>query len=86
MSAPALLNKNIIGQLVAAAKMQGLPDETVPSGAGHDASIFANAGVPTGMVFVRNENGSHNPDEAMDINDFMAGVSILKQFVIDYQP
>jgi N-carbamoyl-L-amino-acid hydrolase len=54
-----------------------LPYERMPSGAGHDAAVFSNAGVPTGMIFVRNENGSHNPNEAMDMNDFMAGVEVL---------
>jgi len=41
--------------------------------------MFANAGIPSGMVFVRNQNGSHNPEEAMDIGDFMAGVQVLHQ-------
>ena len=36
------------------------------------------------MIFVRNDKGSHNPYEAMDITDFMAGLSILKKFIIDY--
>ncbi|MBE9640040.1 Zn-dependent hydrolase [Salipiger mangrovisoli] len=50
----------------------------VASGAGHDAAVFAAAGVPTGMIFVRNRNGSHNPAEAMTIADLMVGVDILK--------
>ena len=45
--------------------------------AGHDAAVFANAGIPSGMVFVRNRNGSHNPHEAMEIVDFLKGVDIL---------
>jgi N-carbamoyl-L-amino-acid hydrolase len=40
------------------------------SGAGHDAAVFAKMGVPTGMIFVRNDHGSHNPDEAMTLDDF----------------
>jgi N-carbamoyl-L-amino-acid hydrolase len=40
------------------------------SGAGHDAAVFAKMSVPTGMIFVRNEHGSHNPDEAMTLDDF----------------
>ncbi len=43
---------------------------TMASGAGHDAAMFAQAGVPAVMMFVRNANGSHNPDEAMDAGDF----------------
>jgi N-carbamoyl-L-amino-acid hydrolase len=59
----------------------GVPERLMPSGAGHDAAIFANAGIPTGMIFVRNANGSHNPDEAMDLDDFMHGVEVLYKVV-----
>jgi N-carbamoyl-L-amino-acid hydrolase len=30
-----------------------------------------------GMIFVRNENGSHNPHEAMSTDDFLAGTSVM---------
>ncbi|MEQ9248035.1 MAG: M20/M25/M40 family metallo-hydrolase, partial [Nitratireductor sp.] len=53
----------------------------MPSGGGHDAAVFAGAGVPAAMVFVRNRNGSHNPQEAMEIDDFLAGVDILSAFL-----
>jgi N-carbamoyl-L-amino-acid hydrolase len=33
------------------------------------------------MIFVRNENGSHNPREAMDLADFIDGVEILYRTV-----
>jgi N-carbamoyl-L-amino-acid hydrolase len=49
----------------------------MPSGGGHDAAVFAAAGIPSGMVFVRNRNGSHNPQEAMELTDFLAGCDIL---------
>ena len=49
----------------------------IPSGGGHDAGDFANAGVPSGMVFVRNPYGSHNPDEAMTMEDFAQGLKLL---------
>jgi len=29
------------------------------------------------MIFVRNQNGSHNPLEAMKTEDFLAGTSII---------
>jgi N-carbamoyl-L-amino-acid hydrolase len=29
------------------------------------------------MLFVRNDHGSHNPHEAMSIDDFMLGVRVL---------
>ena len=34
------------------------------------------------MIFVRNENGSHNPHEAMEIDDFMAGASLLTRYLV----
>jgi N-carbamoyl-L-amino-acid hydrolase len=30
------------------------------------------------MIFVRNEHGSHNPHEAMEIEDFAAGVAVMR--------
>jgi N-carbamoyl-L-amino-acid hydrolase len=29
------------------------------------------------MIFVRNEHGSHNPEEAMAMDDFMLGTELL---------
>jgi beta-ureidopropionase / N-carbamoyl-L-amino-acid hydrolase len=77
-SAPAIMDAAWIERLRAAARRLGLPDETIPSGAGHDAAVFAQAGVPSAMIFVRNKNGSHNPQEAMSLDDFMAGVSVMR--------
>ena len=54
------------------------------SGAGHDAAVFANVGIPTGMIFVRNENGSHNPDEAMTLEDFDTGARALLGLLMDF--
>jgi N-carbamoyl-L-amino-acid hydrolase len=58
-----------------------IPALQLGSPASHDAAAFAAAGVPMGMIFVRNENGSHNPREAMAIDDFMAGAALLAQYV-----
>jgi len=76
-SSPATMDEKICAELAESCKRMATPYETVPSGAGHDASLFANAGIPSGMLFIRNENGSHNPLEAMDIDDFMLGVRVL---------
>ena len=43
--------------------------------------VITNAGIPSAMLFVRNENGSHNPDEAMDIPDFVKGVDVLAEAI-----
>ena len=74
---PALMDERMIRKLSEATRQCGQPVELVPSGAGHDAAVFANAGVPSGMLFVRNAHGSHNPAEDMDIDDFMKAVDIL---------
>ncbi len=46
-------------------------------------STVASVGVPTAMIFVRNENGSHNPDEAMDIDDFLDACAVLAEWIAD---
>ena len=56
----------------------------MPSGAGHDAAVFAKVGIPTGMIFVRNENGSHNPDEAMTLEDFDIGARALLGLLLNF--
>jgi N-carbamoyl-L-amino-acid hydrolase len=58
-----------------------IPVLQLGSPASHDAAAFAAAGVPMGMIFVRNENGSHNPHEAMAMDDFMAGATLLTQYL-----
>jgi N-carbamoyl-L-amino-acid hydrolase len=82
-SAPARMHEPIVAGLLELSAMLGLPTERVASGPGHDASVFANNGVPAGMIFVRNQNGSHNPREAMALDDFMRGVELLYAAVRD---
>ncbi|MBA3742076.1 allantoate amidohydrolase [Sporichthya sp.] len=54
----------------------GVP--VLPTGAGHDAGIFAAAGVPSAMLFVRNPTGvSHSPAEHAETADCHAGVEAL---------
>ena len=75
---PARLDERWVARLLELSGRLGLPAERVPSGAGHDAAMFAAAGVPSGMIFIRNEHGSHNPHEAMDLDDFVLGVELLR--------
>ncbi|WP_299593253.1 Zn-dependent hydrolase [uncultured Tateyamaria sp.] len=82
-TAPAQMHTRVVTGLQAAMKRAGFSPLIMPSGGGHDAAVFANAGVPTGMVFIRNGNGSHNPDEAMDIDDFLAGMSIIYTYLME---
>lgn len=76
-SSPATLDPWLQNLLTASAATLAVPTEPLPSGAGHDAAVFANAGVPAAMLFVRNENGSHNPDEQMELNDLLSAVDVL---------
>lgn len=56
----------------------------LPTGAGHDAGILAQAGVRTAMLFVRNPTGvSHSPDEHAERADCLAGVAALARVVRD---
>jgi N-carbamoyl-L-amino-acid hydrolase len=79
------MNEVWIERLRGLSQKLGLPTETIASGAGHDASIFANAGVPSAMIFIRNENGSHNPREAMQLDDFMKGTELLYHAIREAQ-
>lgn len=50
----------------------------LPTGAGHDAGVFSDAGIPTAMLFVRNPTGvSHSPAEHAEMDDCLAGVEAL---------
>ncbi|MDB5370091.1 MAG: Zn-dependent hydrolase [Roseomonas sp.] len=76
-TAPARMDEGLAARLRAGLRGMGLADEPIPSGAGHDAAVFAQAGIPSGMIFVRNEHGSHNPKEAMDMDDFLLGAELM---------
>jgi len=54
------------------------------SGAGHDAAAFCKVGVPSAMIFVRNDRGSHNPDEGMALEDFAVGARALLELVREF--
>ena len=56
----------------------------IPSGAGHDAAVLGNAGVPVSMIFVANQDGSHNPHEKMRLDDFLLGAEVLFTAIADY--
>ena len=56
----------------------------LPSGAGHDTVIFGNLGIPAAMIFVANQKGSHNPNEAMEITDFIQGAEALWHAVKEF--
>jgi N-carbamoyl-L-amino-acid hydrolase len=76
-AAPGLMDSRLIQTYRAAAAGMGVRTMDIASGASHDSAAFADAGVPTAMLFIRNANGSHNPDEAMEIADFIDATKLL---------
>ena len=72
-SAPA----DALRRAVAAA---GLDPVELPSGAGHDAAILAEAGIPSAMLFVRSDAGgvSHAPEEDTGADAVAAAVEVLE--------
>ena len=76
---PAKMSDKIVDVLTASADKTPFDYEILPSGAGHDSAVFANAGVPSAMIFVRNDKGSHNPHEAMEMTDFFAAAEVLSR-------
>lgn len=80
-STPAVMDETIQAQVKELAAEMGIATVSMASGAGHDAATFAGQGVPTEMLFVRNENGSHNPDESMEMEDFLLGASLLERLL-----
>lgn len=77
----ARLDNRLVARLAITASENGIPYIAMASGAGHDAAVLSNSGVPAAMIFVANEHGSHNPNEAMEMKDFMQGVKLLWKVV-----
>ena len=75
-AAPAPLDTDLRAALEEAAGAMELPTRSFAT-VGHDAAVFQRAGIPAAMVLVRNAHGSHNPDEAMTLDDFGAGAAVL---------
>lgn len=79
----ATMDPGWVARLAAAAAALGIPGVELASGAGHDAAVFANAGIPTAMIFVRNANGSHNAAEAMAFADLAAGIKVMRKAIAE---
>lgn len=79
-----VVDPDIVMQMEDAARDLGIRTMRLGSPASHDAAAFAAAGVPAGMLFVRNEHGSHNPREHMEIDDFLDACAVLARWVADH--
>lgn len=81
---PARVDEKLAARIEAAAGRAGLPVMRLASGAGHDSAVLGNCGIPVAMIFVANQKGSHNPHEAMELEDFMTGADLLWRAVEDF--
>ncbi|WP_250502051.1 hydantoinase/carbamoylase family amidase [Caballeronia sp. AZ7_KS35] len=76
------MNPGLRRALLRAAHAADVPCIEMPSGGGHDPVAFAQAGIPAALVFVANQNGSHNPHEAMRLDDFDHGCRVLLAWIL----
>ena len=80
-SEPAMMDPTLLDTFTNTAARLGIAHIQMASGAGHDAATFAHFGAPSAMIFVRNQHGSHNPDEAMEMDDFELATRVLAEGV-----
>jgi N-carbamoyl-L-amino-acid hydrolase len=73
---PTPMDERLIALIEDAARPLGIATRRMPT-VGHDAAMFARAGIPCAVLLTRNAHGSHNSDEALDREDFAAGVQVL---------
>jgi allantoate deiminase len=77
---PVELDADVREVLRDAVEEVGLLAPQLPSGAGHDASVLAVAGVRSAMLFVRSRGGvSHSPEEHTDAADIALAVDALER-------
>lgn len=81
--APVVFDDALVTRVETAAQNRQLPVKRMPSGAGHDAQMFA-PNCPTAMIFVPSHKGlSHNINEHTDATDIEAGAQVLLDVVLD---
>jgi N-carbamoyl-L-amino-acid hydrolase len=80
--APVEFDPAIVDLVAATAERHGASVRRMPSGAGHDAQMFA-PDCPTGMIFVPSRDGlSHNVREHTDREEIGLGAEILLDVVL----
>ena len=80
---PVEFDPQIVGLIEAAAGRCGCSCQRLPSGAGHDAQMFA-PNCPTGMIFVPSQGGiSHNVTEFTSKEDIAAGMNVLMRVLTE---
>ena len=79
---PVEFSPDVVNLIETTAKERGYACQRLPSGAGHDAQMFA-PNCPTGMIFVPSQGGiSHNVKEFTAAVEIDAGLDVLTQVVL----
>ena len=80
---PVKFDDDIISLVESAARDFDLSCQRLPSGAGHDAQMFA-PNCPTGMIFVPSQGGiSHNVKEFTSPADIAAGMNVMMKVLTE---
>jgi beta-ureidopropionase / N-carbamoyl-L-amino-acid hydrolase len=77
LTPPEKMDSTLRARLTEFAERYEIPYIELASGSGHDAMVFARNRIPSAMIFVRNEHGSHNPNETMSMSDFLQACELL---------
>lgn len=80
---PALSADHVLERMRIESKKLEFDTLEMPSGGGHDAQLIAEF-TDMGMIFVRSENGSHNPKEYASSEDITSGTKLLSNVAIHY--
>ena len=79
---PGEVSPDVMNRIETTANERGYACQRLPSGAGHDAQMFA-PNCPTGMIFVPSQGGiSHNVKEFTAAAEIDAGLDVLTQVVL----
>ena len=80
---PVIFDTAIAERIESNAAMLNHSNRRMTSGAGHDAQMMSRI-CPTAMIFIPSINGvSHNPAEATDESDVLAGANVLLHTLLD---
>ena len=80
---PVTFDSRVIDIVERCATSRDLSSKRMPSGAGHDAQMFARI-CPTAMIFTKSVNGiSHNVNEFTEPEDLEAGANVLLDVMLE---
>ncbi len=81
--APVDFDERVVSLVERVAGRRGLSSRRLPSGAGHDAQMFARV-CPSGMIFVPSADGiSHDVTEHTAADDLEAGANVLLDVLLE---